>query len=76
MKLTKIVIVRVLERRHMKLCMDGSVRHIYVSIMMVEYVDRPLEFEQEDRLFLHITPTTEVGKKLKPRKLTPKFLGS
>jgi hypothetical protein len=37
---TKIVIMLVLEWRHMKLCIKGSLGHLYVSIMMVEYVNR------------------------------------
>ncbi|MCI95517.1 hypothetical protein A2U01_0116815, partial [Trifolium medium] len=36
---------------------------------------RPLEFEAGDHVFLRVTPTTGVGRALKARKLTPKFIG-
>ena len=36
---------------------------------------RPLEFEAGDHLFLRVTRTTGVGKALRSRKLSPKFLG-
>ncbi|KAG2394978.1 uncharacterized protein HKW66_Vig0076470 [Vigna angularis] len=36
---------------------------------------RPLEFEEGDHVFLRVTPTTGVGRAIKMRKLTPKFLG-
>ncbi|KAK2451447.1 hypothetical protein QL285_010502 [Trifolium repens] len=36
---------------------------------------RPLEFEAGDHVFLRVTPTTSVGRALKARKLTPKFIG-
>ncbi|KAK2395503.1 hypothetical protein QL285_057237 [Trifolium repens] len=36
---------------------------------------RPLEFEEGDHVFLRVTPTTGVGRALKARKLTPKFIG-
>jgi hypothetical protein len=36
---------------------------------------RPLEFEAGDHVFLIVTPTTGVGRALKARKLTPKFIG-
>ena len=36
---------------------------------------RPLEFEEGDHVFLRVTPTTDVGRALKAKKLTPKFIG-
>ncbi|XP_058760168.1 uncharacterized protein LOC131633471 [Vicia villosa] len=36
---------------------------------------RPLEFEEGEHVFLRVTPTTGVGRALKARKLTPKFIG-
>ncbi|MCH93445.1 hypothetical protein A2U01_0014396, partial [Trifolium medium] len=36
---------------------------------------RPLEFEAGEHVFLRVTPTTGVGRALKARKLTPKFIG-
>ncbi|WVY91911.1 hypothetical protein V8G54_037425 [Vigna mungo] len=36
---------------------------------------RPLEFEEGDHVFLRVTPTTGVGRAIKTRKLTPKFIG-
>ena len=42
------------------------------------YVDqrrRPLEFAVGDHVFLRITPTTGVGKAIRSRKLSPKFIG-
>jgi len=36
---------------------------------------RPLEFEEGDHVFLRVTPTTGVGRALKSKKLTPKFIG-
>ena len=36
---------------------------------------RPLEFEAEDHVFLRVTRTTGVGRALRSRKLSPKFLG-
>ncbi|XP_058726176.1 uncharacterized protein LOC131597496 [Vicia villosa] len=36
---------------------------------------RPLDFEEGDHVFLHVTPTTGVGRAIKTRKLTPKFIG-
>ncbi|KAK2401008.1 hypothetical protein QL285_050644 [Trifolium repens] len=36
---------------------------------------RPLEFEEGDHVFLRVTPTTVVGRALKAKKLTPKFIG-
>ncbi|CAJ2645121.1 unnamed protein product [Trifolium pratense] len=35
---------------------------------------RPLEFEAGDHVFLRVTPTTGVGRVLKAKKLTPKFI--
>jgi len=43
------------------------------------YVDkrkRPLEFEAGDHVFLRVTPTVGIGRALKSRKLTPRFIGS
>lgn len=42
------------------------------------YADRrrkPLEFQEGDHVFLRVTPTTGVGRVLKSKKLTPKFIG-
>jgi len=36
---------------------------------------KPLEFEERDHVFLKVTPVTGVGRALKSRKLTPKFIG-
>jgi hypothetical protein len=36
---------------------------------------RPLEFEAGEHVFLRVTPTTGVGRAIKARKLTPKFIG-
>ncbi|CAJ2661736.1 unnamed protein product [Trifolium pratense] len=36
---------------------------------------RPLEFEAGEHVFLRVTPTTGVGRALKAKKLTPKFIG-
>ena len=36
---------------------------------------RPLEFDEGDHVFLWVTPTTGVGRVLKSRKLTPRFIG-
>jgi hypothetical protein len=36
---------------------------------------KPLEFEEGDHVFLRVTPTTGVGRAIKSRKLTPKFIG-
>ena len=36
---------------------------------------RPLEFEAGDRVFLKVTPTTGIGRALKSRKLTFRFIG-
>ena len=36
---------------------------------------RSLEFEEGDHVFLRVTPTTGVGRVLKSRKLTPRFIG-
>ena len=37
---------------------------------------RPLEFEAGDHAFLKVTPTAGIGRALKSRKLTPRFIGS
>nr|XP_012567254.1 uncharacterized protein LOC105851203 [Cicer arietinum] len=34
-----------------------------------------LEFQEGDHIFLRVTPTTRVGRPLKMRKLTPRFIG-
>jgi len=42
------------------------------------YVDRrrrPLEFAPRDHVFLRITRTTGVGRAIRSRKLSPKFIG-
>jgi len=42
------------------------------------YVDkrrRPLEFEVGDHVFLRVTPMVGIGRALKLRKLTPRFIG-
>ncbi|XP_073222472.1 uncharacterized protein [Cicer arietinum] len=36
---------------------------------------RPLEFQEDEHVFLRVTPTTGVGRALKSKKLTPKFIG-
>jgi len=36
---------------------------------------RTLEFEAGDHVFLRVTPTTSIGRALKSRKLTPRFIG-
>ena len=36
---------------------------------------RPLEFDEGDHVFLKITPTTGVGRSLKTKKLSPRYLG-
>ena len=36
---------------------------------------KPIEFEAGDHVFLKVTPVTRVGRALKSRKLTPKFIG-
>ena len=36
---------------------------------------RPLEFDEGDHVFLQVTPTTGIGRVLKLRKLTPRFIG-
>jgi len=36
---------------------------------------RPLEFEARDHVFLRVTATTGIGRALKSRKLTPRFIG-
>jgi len=37
---------------------------------------RPLEFSVGDHVFLKVTPTTSVGRAIRSRKLSPKFIGS
>jgi len=42
------------------------------------YADKrrmPLMFEAGDHVFLRVTPTAGIGRKLKSRKLTPRFIG-
>jgi len=36
---------------------------------------RPLEFEAGDHVFLKVTPTVGIGRALKSRKLTSRFIG-
>ena len=36
---------------------------------------KPLEFQEGEHVFLKVTPTTGVGRALKSRKLTPRFIG-
>ena len=36
---------------------------------------RPLEFEAGDHVFLRVTPIAGIGRALKSRKLTPRFIG-
>jgi len=36
---------------------------------------RPLEFDEEDHVFLRVTPTTGIGRVLTSRKLTSRFIG-
>lgn len=42
------------------------------------YYDRrrkPLDFQEGEHVFLKVSPVTRVGRALKSRKLTPKYLG-
>nr|KYP34488.1 Retrotransposable element Tf2 [Cajanus cajan] len=42
------------------------------------YVDkrrRPLEFQEGNHVFLKVTPTTGIGRVMKSKKLTPRFIG-
>jgi len=42
------------------------------------YADKrriPLEFDEGEHVFLRVVPTTGVGRVMKPKKLTPKFIG-
>ncbi|KAK2436721.1 hypothetical protein QL285_021693 [Trifolium repens] len=60
-----------------------KVRKIRARMMVAQdrqksYADRrrrPLEFEAGEHVFLRVTPTTGVGRAIKARKLTPKFIG-
>jgi len=36
---------------------------------------RPLEFEVGDHVFLRVTPMAGIGRAIKSRKLTPRFVG-
>jgi len=48
------------------------------QIRQKAYVDckrRPLKFVVGDHVFLRVTRTTDVGRALRSRKLSPKFLG-
>ena len=36
---------------------------------------KPLEFEAGDHVFLQVTPTACMGRAIKSRKLTPRFVG-
>lgn len=36
---------------------------------------KPLEFKKDEHVFLKVNPTTGVGRALKSRKLTPRFIG-
>ena len=36
---------------------------------------RPLEFQEGDHVFLKVTPTTGIGRVMKSKKLTPRFIG-
>ncbi|BAU03231.1 hypothetical protein VIGAN_UM049800, partial [Vigna angularis var. angularis] len=36
---------------------------------------RPLEFDAGDHVFLRLHPTTGVGRAIRPKKLSPKFIG-
>ncbi|XP_058768148.1 uncharacterized protein LOC131641868 [Vicia villosa] len=36
---------------------------------------KDLEFQEGDHVFLQVTPTTGVGRALKSKKLTPRFIG-
>ena len=36
---------------------------------------RPLEFQEGDHVFLKVTPKTGVGRTMKVKKLTPRFIG-
>ena len=42
------------------------------------YVDtrrKPLEFQERDHVFLKISPTIRIGKVVKVKKLSPRFIG-
>ncbi|MCI51743.1 hypothetical protein A2U01_0072987, partial [Trifolium medium] len=60
-----------------------KVKHIRARLKVTQdrqksYADkrcRPLEFEAGEHVFLRVTLTTGVGRALKARKLTPKFIG-
>lgn len=36
---------------------------------------KPLEFQEDEHIFLRVSPTIGVGRSLKSRKLSPRFLG-
>ncbi|KAL2342679.1 hypothetical protein Fmac_003964 [Flemingia macrophylla] len=36
---------------------------------------RPLEFQEGEHVFLKVTPTTGIGRVMKSKKLTPRFIG-
>ena len=36
---------------------------------------KDLEFQEGDHVFLRVTPVTNVGRALKSKKLTPRFIG-
>jgi len=36
---------------------------------------RPLEFQEGEHVFLKVTPTTRIGRVMKSKKLTPRFIG-
>ncbi|XP_072094070.1 uncharacterized protein [Arachis hypogaea] len=36
---------------------------------------KPLEFEEGDHVFLRVTPTTDVGRAIKTKKLNPRYIG-
>ena len=36
---------------------------------------RPLEFQESKHVFLRVTPVTGVGRSIKSKKLTPRFIG-
>nr|KYP53939.1 Retrotransposable element Tf2 [Cajanus cajan] len=48
------------------------------QIRQKSYVDRrrrPLEFEEGEHVFLRVTPITGVGRAVRAKKLTPRFIG-
>jgi len=53
-----------------RMCATQSRQKSYADKRM-----RPLELEASYHVFLKVTPTTSIGRALKSRKLTPRFIG-